>query len=60
MESFKEIRLRKGISLAYVARYLNLSTVTVRSKENKKTDFTGPECKALCQLYGVKFEDVLV
>lgn len=60
MKTFKEIRQEKGISLAHVAKALNITTVTLRSKENGQSEFSAPQCKKLCALYGVKFEEVKV
>ena len=60
MKTFKEIRKEKGISIAHVSRLLQKSTITVRNKENGITEFTAPEARTLCKLYGVKFEDVKI
>ena len=57
-KSLKQLRKEKGLSVAFVARHLQVSEASIRNKESGRTDFTLPEARALSRLYNVSLDNI--
>lgn len=56
--TFREIRKSKGMSVNFVAGYLNILPQSLSQRELGQVDFTGAEVQKLCILYNVLITDV--
>lgn len=52
-EKLKEIILKKGIKMTYLAEQLNLSNQGFYNKLNNKTNFYGHEIQKLCEILNI-------
>lgn len=56
--NLSEIRKRNGISVTFVAKYLDISRQSVYNKENGKHNWTALEVQKLCNLYHVGIDEI--
>lgn len=59
-ETFREIRKSKGMSVNFVAGYLNILPQSLSQRELGQVEFTGVETQKLCVLYDVPITKVLL
>ena len=57
-EKLKEIILKKGIKMTYLAEQLNLSSQGFYNKLNNKTNFYGHEIQRLCEILDIKGQEM--
>ena len=55
--TFRELRKSKGLTTKYVAEKLGIKDTTLTRKE-RENRFNALQVYALCELYGVKLEEI--
>ena len=58
-KTFREWRKVKGLTTKYVGERLDITAPTLTAKERGKYPFTKVQEMILCELYGVKIEQVI-